>query len=45
MNNAAEMGEKILRTFLVDNTSGELEMLKVWMNFFEEQLCIGWASD
>jgi hypothetical protein len=45
INYAKEIGEKLLSKFLVDNTSGELEILKVWMHMFNEQLLIGWSSE
>jgi hypothetical protein len=39
-----ELGRKYLKQFLVDETAGELEMLRVWLKAFESQLQMGWAN-
>lgn len=41
---AASLGEKYLHQFLVDESAGELELLRVWMKEFDQQLQLGWAS-
>ena len=44
-NEALEKGRDCLSRFLVDNTPGELEMLRVWMDNFSAQLQVGWALE
>lgn len=38
------LGTRFLKQFLVDETAGELELLRVWLKAFEFQLRIGWAN-
>jgi hypothetical protein len=45
MGYATKIAEKFLSTFLVDNTLGEIELMRVWMDMFEKQLHVGWASN
>lgn len=44
LNEAKQAGEKYLHQFLVDESVGELEMLRFWMRDFENQLQQGWAT-
>lgn len=43
LDEGIELGRKYLKQFLVDETEGELEMLRVWLKAFELQLSAGWA--
>ena len=38
------LGKRYLQQFLVDETPGELEMLRVWLKAYELQLHAGWAK-
>ena len=42
--NARDCARRYLGDFLVDDTPGELELLRVWMGAFDAQLETGWGA-
>lgn len=43
--NANDCAERYLRSFLVDDSPGEIEMLSVWLRAFDAQLGVGWGGE
>jgi hypothetical protein len=43
-DNAIILGREYLKNFLVDQSDGEMKMIDIWMDVFQQQLNSGWAE-